>query len=262
MVVQGHADALLVWFYRGELRISCWLDEAPSLHSWVHPNARESWAEIFPIGQRWNSREHCAIRSLRTKHWEPMFRVRPMHRRCRTTLLSSCSVMATSPNTSSQVSDDSHRFAHLDGLVARCLNADNEGERVNALTRRHAMRVLVASGIGTAVFQRQVAAQVASGAEVSLAMLTEAEWIAGIALSDSEREAVVGALNRMQNDLVELRAMPIDYRVGPAFHFAPRAPEPLPAPSSDLKAATEPLGERAAAGFRRRSRLFTGHCVV
>lgn len=84
------------------------------------------------------------------------------------------------------------------------------------------MQVLAGTGIGTLVFQRQLAAQVAAGVTVNSEMLAQAEWVAGIALSERERESVSEALTRMQRDLAELRAVPIDYRVGPAFRFAPR----------------------------------------
>ena len=87
------------------------------------------------------------------------------------------------------------------------------------------MQVLVATGVGSVVFQRQVAAQVAGGAGLSLAMLKEAEWVAGISLTDTEREKIAESLARTQRDFAEIRKIPIDYRTSPAFHFAPRVPE-------------------------------------
>ena len=60
------------------------------------------------------------------------------------------------------------------------------------LSRRSALAVLGTAGIGTAVFQRALAAT-AGGGPVSPQMVAEAEWVAGIKLTEPQREAVVNA---------------------------------------------------------------------
>ena len=56
------------------------------------------------------------------------------------------------------------------------------------LTRRRALAILGTAGIGTAVFQRALAAKAAEGL-VSPQMIADAEWVAGIKLSPAQREA-------------------------------------------------------------------------
>ena len=92
------------------------------------------------------------------------------------------------------------------------------------MQRRQIMQVLFATGIGSVVFQRQLAAQVAAGRGITDVMLAEAEWVAGISLSQPERETIAKRLTDTLSDFQELRKIPIDYRVSPAFHFAPRSP--------------------------------------
>lgn len=56
------------------------------------------------------------------------------------------------------------------------------------LNRRDLLSILGTAGIGTAVFQRALAAQADNG-PVTAQMVAQAEWIAGIALTDRQREA-------------------------------------------------------------------------
>ncbi|MCB1097074.1 MAG: amidase, partial [Verrucomicrobiae bacterium] len=73
------------------------------------------------------------------------------------------------------------------------------------MKRRQIMQVLLASGIGSVVFQRQLAAQVAAGGEFTEAMLAEAEWVAGISLTEPERETIAKSLTETLRDFQELR---------------------------------------------------------
>ena len=59
-------------------------------------------------------------------------------------------------------------------------------------TRRTALAVLGTAGIGTGVFQRALATK-AADRPVSPQMVADAEWVAGIKLTDPQREAVVNA---------------------------------------------------------------------
>jgi Asp-tRNA(Asn)/Glu-tRNA(Gln) amidotransferase A subunit family amidase len=85
--------------------------------------------------------------------------------------------------------------------------------------RREVLRVLAGAGIGSLVFQRALAAQAEAAGSVTAAMIQEAEWIAGIELSDKDRESTAGAVQRACRKHESLRAVKIDYEVPPAVHF-------------------------------------------
>ena len=77
------------------------------------------------------------------------------------------------------------------------------------LSRRSALAVLGTAGIGTAVFQRALAATAEAGV-VSLQMVADAEWVAGIKLTELQREAVVKAFKWAPEDMERLRAVELD----------------------------------------------------
>src|SRR5579872_2442330 len=91
------------------------------------------------------------------------------------------------------------------------------------LTRRSALAVLGAAGIGTAAFQRALAAA-AEGGLVSSQMVADAEWVAGIQLTDPQREAVVKVFkNVARADLDKVRAIELDNSLLPGLRFVPLA---------------------------------------
>lgn len=90
------------------------------------------------------------------------------------------------------------------------------------LSRRNALRVLGTAGIGTAVFQRTLAAAAEDG-PISLQMIADAEWVAGINLTETQREAVVNAFKFAQEDLAHLRLTELSNSQLPALRFAPFA---------------------------------------
>ena len=55
------------------------------------------------------------------------------------------------------------------------------------LTRRRALAILGAAGIGTGVFQRALAEKAAEG-PISPEKVADAEWVAGITLTPAQRE--------------------------------------------------------------------------
>jgi hypothetical protein len=63
------------------------------------------------------------------------------------------------------------------------------------LTRRRALAILGAAGIGTGAFQRALAAKAGEG-PVSPQMVAEAEWVAGIKLTPAQRQAAANHLNQ------------------------------------------------------------------
>src|SRR5947208_8430831 len=98
------------------------------------------------------------------------------------------------------------------------------------LSRRSALAVLGSAGIGTAVFQRALAATAGDGA-VSSQMVADAEWVAGIKLTDPQREALVNAFKWAREDLEHVRAIELDNSLLPGLNFVPLAsPAALPDP--------------------------------
>src|SRR5262245_27483713 len=72
------------------------------------------------------------------------------------------------------------------------------------IDRRVILKGLAAAGIGTATFRRSLAAQAEQAGRVSPEMIKQAEWIAGLELSDKERE---GAARSAQRSLEMYRAL-------------------------------------------------------
>jgi Asp-tRNA(Asn)/Glu-tRNA(Gln) amidotransferase A subunit family amidase len=110
------------------------------------------------------------------------------------------------------------------------------------LTRRSALAVLGTAGIGTAAFQRALAAA-AEGKAVSSQMVADAEWVAGIKLTDPQREAVVNAFQKFARaDLGKVRAIELDNAQLPGLRFVPFAsPAAFPDPRGyDVKPSPAP----------------------
>jgi Asp-tRNA(Asn)/Glu-tRNA(Gln) amidotransferase A subunit family amidase len=98
------------------------------------------------------------------------------------------------------------------------------------LTRRSALAALGTTGIGTAVFQRALAATAGAGPITSQAVL-DAEWVAGIQLTEPQRDAVVNAFKWAREDLGHLRPIALDNTQLPGLRFVPFAsPAALPDP--------------------------------
>ncbi len=88
-----------------------------------------------------------------------------------------------------------------------------------SMNRRELIKALAGIGVGTAVFHRALAAQVEAGSAVTAEMIKQAEWIAGLELSDEERAATAEAVNRSVNDYETMRKVGVDYSVPPALFF-------------------------------------------
>src|SRR5262245_31572826 len=119
--------------------------------------------------------------------------------------------------------------------------------KVPVPTRRQVFRSLAALGVGTAVFQRAVATQAEQAldtvARVTPEMIQQAEWVAGITLTEEQRKTTAGAVNQMLRSFDEVRKVPLDPNVPPALSFVP-APWQATQPS-DRGGPVEPI-ERAA----------------
>src|SRR5580700_10856634 len=98
------------------------------------------------------------------------------------------------------------------------------------LSRRSALAVLGSAGIGTAVFQRALAAS-AGGGPVSPQMVADAEWVAGVKLAEPQREAVVNAFKFAREDMEHVRPIELENSLLPGLRFVPLAsPAALPDP--------------------------------
>ena len=94
-------------------------------------------------------------------------------------------------------------------------------------SRRDLMAAVAALGIGTATFQRAVAAvavQQPQGVAITAEMVANAEWVAGITLTDSQRKAVATRLTGTQNQINAVRKLDVGYDVPPALRFSASSP--------------------------------------
>ena len=87
--------------------------------------------------------------------------------------------------------------------------------------RRQALRVLSTLGIGTTVFHRALAQQASEATAVSREMIVEAEWVAGIELSEEQREMAAEALTGGQKALGPLREVKLAHGLSPSMVFQP-----------------------------------------
>ncbi len=92
-------------------------------------------------------------------------------------------------------------------------------------TRRGVLRALAGLGVGTAVFQRSLAAQAAAAAEITPEMIQQAEWVAGIELSEDERRAAAAAAARDQQKFQLIRKVKLDNNIPPALRFFAAPPQ-------------------------------------
>jgi Asp-tRNA(Asn)/Glu-tRNA(Gln) amidotransferase A subunit family amidase len=100
------------------------------------------------------------------------------------------------------------------------------------LRRRAVLKALSLLGAGTVTFRRALAAQAAEAGRVTPAMIKQAEWIAGLELTDKERESTAKALQESLNWFEALRAVEVGYDVPPAVAFDPA---PGLRPARDVK---------------------------
>src|SRR5688500_18128380 len=79
----------------------------------------------------------------------------------------------------------------------------------STMDRRAVLGALAGLGIGSTVFQRALAAQAQQAGKITPDMVQQAEWVAGIALSEEERKSVAGAVERDQQKFAALRKVPL-----------------------------------------------------
>ena len=116
----------------------------------------------------------------------------------------------------------------LDLEDATCRSPDDDLHRVR---RRTILKALAALGAGSVAFRRALAAQAAAAEKVTPEMIKQAEWIAGLDLTDKERESAAKEVQERLRSFQQLREVNVGYEVPPALVFVP-APGLRPAPEA------------------------------
>ncbi len=136
----------------------------------------------------------------------------------------------------------------------KATTCDGEALRRGTLRdRRTVLKVLAGLGVGSATFQRALAAQAATAAGVTAEMIRQAEWVAGLELSEQEREATARAVQGLQQQIESLRQIDVDYDVPPALSFSvapldrPRDLARKPAKLAEAAAPRRPASDEALA---------------
>lgn len=90
-------------------------------------------------------------------------------------------------------------------------------------SRRDLFLSAAAIGVGGATFHRAIAAEALAepAGPVTAEMVKNAEWIAGIELTDDQRKQVAGAMTRALIDFSSMHKIDVPNSVPPAIHFIP-----------------------------------------
>ena len=87
--------------------------------------------------------------------------------------------------------------------------------------RRAVLKALAGLGVGSATFHRALAAQTVDAGKVTPDMIKQAEWIAGLDLTEEERKETAAAVQRSLGQFEALRKVEVAYDVPPALAFVP-----------------------------------------
>src|SRR5258706_13863072 len=93
------------------------------------------------------------------------------------------------------------------------------------ISRRTLLATLAGLGIGSAAFQRALAWQAEQTGKITPELLQQAEWIAGITLTEDDRKAVATAVERDQRRYETLRKVELTNSVPPALAFFAAPPQ-------------------------------------
>ena len=122
------------------------------------------------------------------------------------------------------------------------------------VTRRSILAALGGLGVGSAVFQRALAAETAAAGTVTPEMVAQAAWIAGLDLSEAEQKETADRLKRTMNSIEAIRKVPVGYDVPPAIAFVPEPTPPTVEPvrrnqatPTDSQAGKRPESDEALA---------------
>jgi len=115
------------------------------------------------------------------------------------------------------------------------LTTDPSAETQTLVDRRKLLTWLGAAGAGTVIFQKALAAQVEGAGKVTVEMVAQAEWIAGIELSETQRVETAAGLQNLMRELEALRNVDIGYDTWPALSFRVKpSNKPLPVHPLDI----------------------------
>lgn len=101
----------------------------------------------------------------------------------------------------------------------------NELTPERLFSRRHVLAALAGMGVGTIAFQRALAAQTEQAGKVTPELIEQAEWIAGIKLTDDDRQSVAAAVQRDLRKYEALRKVDLQNSVPPALSFFAAPPQ-------------------------------------
>ncbi len=87
--------------------------------------------------------------------------------------------------------------------------------------RRTVLGVLAGLGFGTETYRRALAVQANQTTTVTPEMLQQAEWVAGIELTDEERRATLRNLRSNLRAAKRVREVEVDYNTPPCVYFNP-----------------------------------------
>ena len=93
-------------------------------------------------------------------------------------------------------------------------------------TRRQVLRALATTGIGTAAFRRTLAQAVEQSTSIDVDAIRDAEWVAGIELTDEERKTAAVSVQGVLRKCEQMRAVTVEYDTLPAIRFDPEMFEP------------------------------------
>lgn len=97
-------------------------------------------------------------------------------------------------------------------------DADTNG---HLIARRRVLATLSGLGVGSVAFQRALAAAVEEKAKITPQMIQQAEWIAGLELTDDERNETARSIERALSGFQQLREVDVDHLVAPITAFNP-----------------------------------------
>ena len=110
-------------------------------------------------------------------------------------------------------------------------------------TRRTWLAHLSALGIGSIAFQRALAHKASEAGTITAKMVSDAQWMADIELTDQEKETLAKQLQDQSESERKLRAMNLEADTGPAMSFMPHffaenLPEDRPASAPSKSSST------------------------
>lgn len=112
------------------------------------------------------------------------------------------------------------------------------------VNRRRLLTWLGAAGVGTIVFQKALAAQVEDKGKITNEMVAQAEWIAGIELSETQRAETAAGLQKLMRELDALRDVDVGYDTWPALSFRVKI-NAKELPVHELDVTSDPKNELA-----------------